>query len=532
MKLYKNKLNEGHQNQDIVWDRLVLLFVFVFFVVNLLFLTKFPFVHSDESWLAGLTRNIMEQGSYKVTETFFNLKIRNPHAIKSLFHIMQMPFIGLLGYSVSSVRLLSLFAGCGALGVFYNAAASFFKSKKKAFLAFILLALDVQFIVSSHMARQDIIICFALILCLSLFLKHSVQFSSKNIAVLAVITGLSIGIHPNSFIVGVMCFSLLLIRYFFFKSVKLKQIGLYLLISALFASIFVLISFYLDPNFIHNYYLYGSSEFDVFVPFSNKFAELSNYFAKLYHQVSGTYYIPNIRPQMILFSIAAVLSALYALIMKKDDKATSQKLTMVLSSIIAVIVGIVLIGRFSQLSIIFIFPMGWLLTVFTVTLFEKKIAYILSAILLLLILSLSAIDIVPWLSYDYQNYLDSIAQFVPNNEMTIGNLNSEFYFENGYLLDYRNLAYLEENNMTFEEYVETYEVEYLIISDELKYIYENRPKWNIIYGDLAYMDQLNLFIEEHCSFVGSFVNNTYGIRIVELINNTEDISISVYKVIK
>ena len=530
MKFYKKELNEGHRYQKIIWDRWVFLFIFVFFAVNLFFLAKFPFVHSDEAWLAGLTRNIMAQGSFKVTETFFNLKIRNPHAIKSLFHIVQMPFIGFLGYNISSVRLLSLLTGCGILGVFYNAATSFLESKKKAFLALVLLALDVQFIASSHMARQDIIISFALILCLSIFLKYADQFSSRNTILLAVITGLSIGIHPNSFIVGVMCISLLLIRYLFFKSVTLKQIGLYALITALFAAIFVVISFYLDPNFVHNYYLYGSSEFDVFAPVGNKIAELSNYFAKLYHQISGTYYIPNIRPQMILFSIAAVLSALYALIMKKDDKAMSQKLTIVLSSMVAVIVGIVLIGRFSQLSIIFIFPMGWLLTVFTVTLFEKKIAYSLSAILVFLILSFSVIEIVPWLSYDYQNYLDSIAQFVPNNQMTIGNLNSEFYFENGNLLDYRNLAYLEENDMTFEEYVETYEVEYLIISDELTFIYENRPVWNIIYGDLAYMDQLNLFIEDHCSFVGSFVNNTYGIRIVEKINNIEDISIRVYKV--
>lgn len=530
MKFYNNELNKGYRNQDHIWNRRVLLFILIFFAVNFFFLSKFPFVHSDESWLAGLTRNIMAQGSFNVTETFFNLKIRNPHAIKSLFHIMQMPFIDILGYSISSVRLLSLLTGCGVLVVFYNAATSFFESKKKAFLALLLLAFDVQFITSSHMARQDIIIGFALILCLAVFLKYANQFSNKNIIALAVITGLSIGIHPNSFIVGVMCMSLLLIRYLFFKTVKLKQIGIYLLITILFATIFVLVSFYLDPNFVHNYYLYGSSEFDVFVPFSNKFAELSNYFAKLYHQVSGTYYIPNIRPQMILFLIAAVLSALYALIMKKDDKVVSQKLTMVLSSMIAVLLGIVLIGRFSQLSIIFIFPMGWLLTVFTVTLFEKKIVYVLSTILIFLILSLSVIEIVPWLSYDYQDYLDSIAQFVPNNKMTLGNLNSEFYFENGYLLDYRNLAYLEENNMTFEEYVEKYEVEYLMISDELTFIYASRPKWNIIYGDLAYMDQLNLFIEEHCSFVGSFVNNTYGIRIVEMINNTEDISINIYKV--
>ena len=532
MKFYKNELNEVYQNQEHIWGRRVLLFILVFFMLNLFFLVKFPFVHSDESWLAGLTRNIMAQGSFKVTETFFNLKIRNPHAIKSLFHIIQMPFIGFFGYSISSVRLLSLLTGCGVLGVFYNAATSFFKNKKQAFLALTLLAVDVQFIVSSHMARQDIIICFALTLCLSLFLKYTDQFSYKNSILLAVITGLSIGIHPNSFIVGVMCISLLLIRYLFFKSVTLKQIGLYLLITTLFAALFILISFCLDPKFVHNYYLYGSSEFDVFVPVGNKIAELSNYFAKLYHQVSGTYYIPNIRPQMILFSIAAVLSALYALTMKKDDKVMSHKLTIVLSSMVAVIVGIVLIGRFSQLSIIFIFPMGWLLTVFTITLFEKKIAYALSAILVVLVLSLSVIDIAPWLSYDYQNYLDSIAQFVPKNKMTIGNLNSEFYFENGYLLDYRNLAYLEENDMTFEEYVEKYEVEYLMISDELTFIYENRSVWNIIYGDLAYMDQLNLFIEEHCSFVGSFVNNTYGIRIVEMINDAEDISISVYKVIK
>jgi hypothetical protein len=46
------------------WTGLLLLaYLTGYFFVNLTFLADYPFVHSDEAWLSGLTRNMMESGS-------------------------------------------------------------------------------------------------------------------------------------------------------------------------------------------------------------------------------------------------------------------------------------------------------------------------------------------------------------------------------------------------------------------------------------------------------------------------------------
>ncbi|MDC7235361.1 MAG: 4-amino-4-deoxy-L-arabinose transferase, partial [Spirochaetales bacterium] len=90
---------------------ILFLYLVIWFVSSLFFLTDYPFVHSDEPWLSGLTRSMMDSSSLSSTEDFFDLYERNPHALKVLFHLLQMPFIRLLGYSLFSVRLLSLTAG-------------------------------------------------------------------------------------------------------------------------------------------------------------------------------------------------------------------------------------------------------------------------------------------------------------------------------------------------------------------------------------------------------------------------------------
>ena len=99
---------------------IIFFYLLAYFILNLLFLTKFPFVHSDEAWLSGLTRNMMENKSLWVTEPFFDLKPRNPHGFKTLFHVLQMPFITIFSYKVFSARLMSLTFSVFTLFVFYK----------------------------------------------------------------------------------------------------------------------------------------------------------------------------------------------------------------------------------------------------------------------------------------------------------------------------------------------------------------------------------------------------------------------------
>ena len=48
----------------------IYIYLLVYFILNILFLVDFPFVHSDEPWLSGLSRAMMESRSLAVTEPF------------------------------------------------------------------------------------------------------------------------------------------------------------------------------------------------------------------------------------------------------------------------------------------------------------------------------------------------------------------------------------------------------------------------------------------------------------------------------
>ena len=71
----------------------VIIYIIIYALYSASFLTRFPFVHSDEAWLAGLSRDMQAVGSFGVTEQFFDLKPRVPHALKLLFHALQMGYI-------------------------------------------------------------------------------------------------------------------------------------------------------------------------------------------------------------------------------------------------------------------------------------------------------------------------------------------------------------------------------------------------------------------------------------------------------
>ena len=71
---------------------LLLIYLLAWFSLNLLLLNDFPGAHSDEPWLSGLTRHMLAEKKFDVTEPFFDLYPRHPHGLKIIFHILQMPF--------------------------------------------------------------------------------------------------------------------------------------------------------------------------------------------------------------------------------------------------------------------------------------------------------------------------------------------------------------------------------------------------------------------------------------------------------
>ncbi|HYE08690.1 MAG TPA: glycosyltransferase family 39 protein [Patescibacteria group bacterium] len=510
-------------------SKYLIIALFIFYIaISLFTLTRFPFVHSDESWLSGLSRNMLESRDYSVTEAFFDIKDRYPHAIKILFHTMQIIFMQLMGYSIFTFRLLSFLFGLLCIFFMYKLCKLIFHSTSGAWLAAVLLAIDVQFIYASHFARQEIIILFILLLGLWYKLKHYGDHAIMHDILLGCIIGLSIGIHPNSFIIS-LPFGLIYLYEIFSKKRRFHSLVVLVGVVAGFAAFFVAISFYFDPHFISNYVKYGN-EFEVFNPITSKLGEIKLFYQKLYYRVSGTYYTPNIKLQFFLFP-ATLIASIIKLIFNREPIEKQTRLISIILTLAAINVGIVLIGRFNQTSIVLVFPLFYILMIYVLESISPFYKTAVTALLIICISSFTLINYWEFRGNSYDKYIDQLAMAVQPGDQTLGNLNMEYYFQNGKLHDYRNLAYLEQKEMSFEDYIRKNNIEFILYSEELDLIYQLQPKWDGIYGSMDYYEEMKSFISKNCQLVHQYTDPFYGIRIVRYIG-MKDWQIKVYKVTK
>ncbi|MTI56523.1 ArnT family glycosyltransferase [Geosporobacter ferrireducens] len=497
-----------------------------YFLLNTIFLTRFPFIHSDESWLSGLSRNMLENKSFSVTESFYDLKIRNPHAIKILFHMIQVLFIQCFGYSLFNMRMISLLFGLLSLGSMYKLSAYIFNSSKWAVLAMLLLSVDIQFIYASHFARQEILLVCVLTYGLYFMFSRMDEKGYKKDLLLGVLVGLSIGLHPNSFVIALPFGLIYLYHICLTKRTHLMNLLLYAFTVAGFATGFVLLSISFDPNFISNYMAYGQSEFEVLQPISSKILQVKYYYLKLFYQVSGTYYTPNIKLQAILFLSALFFSTIILFRRKGREK---ENILSTLLGILAVNSGNILIGRYNQTSVIFLFPLFYILVIYAVKNLPMLYKRLSIGIIISLILIATTMQIFPLGNPTYDQYVAEISKVVPSDSVVLANLNTEYYFENGKLYDYRNLAFLKNHEMDFEEYIYKNQIQYIIYPEEMDFIYDTRPVWYGLYGNLVYYEEMKAFLTQKCDKVYEFTDSVYGIRIVRYMN-TKDWKIKIYKV--
>ena len=569
---------------------LVLGFLFAYLLCNLLFLTRYPIVHSDESWLSGLTRNMMAENSPGVTEPFFDLKPRYPHAVKILFHLLQMPFIAAFGYSVFAVRLLSLVAGVVALWLFYRCGricAPF----PVAFGAMALMSVHGQFIAAAHTARQEILLLCAIFALALVLLECRDDLTRKHGVLLGLIVGLSVGLHPNSFLLAVGCGLAMLLHMAVRRSFRAAPLLCFIGVTGALALVFVGLSFSFDPQFPAHYRLYGQSEFELDVPVTDKFAALGDYLAKLWRGESGTYTLPDLALPLLLCA-GLTGFAFWRAFHRRDARAATP-----LGLTLGALLGTVLIGRYNQLSAaLWMLPsllgLPVLLTPPAAPLTSQyangsalpiavrlPVAARQSAIgaspaasattqnvngaalptvappsannpppvprcalrhatprvraLLLtgLAVAMALTSVAPiraaW-PYDYQTYLDSIATYVSPQTKTLANLNAGFYFANGSLLDVRNLTYLQANGLTFAQYVESRGVQAILWPDEMDFLYRRRPDFNALYGNPRYVPEVEAFLQARCTLLGAFDSPGYGTRLVQRIGTPQ--TVRVYRV--
>lgn len=479
-------------------EYLLYTYLIIWFVANLFFLTEFPFVHTDESWLSGLSRTMLNERSPSATEDFFDLQVRNPHAIKILFHTLQMGAIGLLGYSLKTVRLLSLVCGVFSLMLMDRLTVKILKIpyKKTIALAIVIwMSLDVQFLYIAHFARQEICLLLLMLFMLNLLVSTEIKPLLRGAAT-GMILGLAVGFHPNSFIIAWPAGLYLLIEIIR-KKRKLSEGAVFLLVTIALGSLFVLISFHFNSNFIHDYRNYGDPLGVLDAP-DVKILKLPGFYEKLFFQRGGTYYTPHIKLQMGLF-----IPLLIAVLFKKRGIIS-------LCGFLGINIALVIIGKYSQPSIIFILPFYYLLWAEIID--RTYIKYV--ATILIVLTALFSLLEISGEEERFSDYTAQINQLIPPGTVALGNMYSEYAMDDGHYYDWRNLQYLKENKMSLRSYIETRDIEYIIFSEELTFIYNNRPYWNVIYGNPAHWyPELLEFTKNDCSLTGSFESPGYAMRI-------------------
>ena len=83
--------------------------------------------------------------------------------------------------------------------------------------------------------------------------------------------------------------------------------------------------------------------------------------------------------------------------------------------------------------------------------------------------------------------------------------------------------------MELEEYLDKNRIEYIVYCQELDFLWEHRPYYNVIYGNVMFVQELKEYCQNSCRLVGSFKDPWYGIRVSGLRGQKEYAQVSVYR---
>lgn len=536
----------------------------IYSFVNILSIKAFPFVHSDETWLAGLSKTIHDSGTFQVTEPFFTLYPRQPHAIKSLFHRIQGLWMSLWGYDITSVRSLSLIASLLAL-LFVYIYFTFIMSKHKPekqlsqykynsfplldslpLISVSLMAVSVQYIYASHFGRQESFILLFLVLTyvlVDLKVVHQQAKTSVYAAfAAAIITGVSIGFHPNSFLIACVIGAMLL--YDAILNKRIRNVLAYVVPTGLIASIYIFVSMLWNRNFISDYNTFGDS-LGASSGIVEKLQTFPLFIYKLYHQISGTYFTPDIRMEMIVFVILATLSASLLVSRWLSRRIHTPRIALPLLSSLGLTAGLILIGRYNATSIVFYLPlMSFMVFGLVHTLTEhvdvKTIGLLITITLAITgLLGYKTVRIAGQPTHeDYDAYINEIGNNIALNAYSdtddgkeakvLANLNAGFAFEPDEFLDYRDLGCLNDRGMTIETYLNQNNIKFIVLAEEMDYIFRNQDRWDILYGDMSYYPELLKIIERDFIPVHTFESPRYGMRI-PIYNDGYPWEVNIYK---
>ncbi len=503
----------------------------LYVIVNILSISTYPFVHSDETWLAGLSRTIDQSGSFLLTEPFFKLYPRQPHTIKSFFHFLQGKWLAAFGYGILQVRALSLLVGLiflVLLAVYLNKRHDAMPKIEQrtygpvSFISLLLCAFSAQFIYAAHFGRQEIFILFFLLGGYAL-VEKGVFLNQARTAWLyafsaALLTGISIGFHPNSFLIGCALGAMLLADSLIHR--RLLPLTSYVLVTGGIAAVFVKVSISWNKGFLADYNSFGDT-LGATLTLTEKIKTFPIFLYKIYGQISATYFTPDIRIEFILTTGVFLMGMLTWITLGKKRNKVGFATGLPIIGALGLTGGLILIGRYNATSIVFYLPLmalcahGLLLHCISHSTSCKKKLLVIAGIIVVAVGTNSFLQIMKPPLESYSVYISNIesAVHLSQSERALCNLNAGFSFEPDAFLDYRDLGMLKEAGMSVETYLKTNNITHIILSEEMDYIYRNQKQWSILYGDMSYYPDLLRILEEQYYLTQEFESPLYGMRI-------------------
>jgi hypothetical protein len=319
--------------------------------------------------------------------------------------------------------------------------------------------------------------------------------------VYALITGLAIGIHPNSFIIGVVGAGLLTAQIIK-KDRPIKDLFKYVIYTSLLAALYLFIGWLNDPEFLSKYMQFGASLGIDSEPIS-RVEGFYWFFYKLFNQIGGTYDLYNIKSDLFLVGISILIGIAYY------KNKTAFNMLAVTSGIL---LALFLIGRYNQTSILFLMP--WYVIIFCEILKKNRLkTLVLYSVLSVYLLYSNVITYYENMPYykSYATMRHEIDAYIPEDAVVLGNLNllevkgKAFY-------DYRNLGFL---NTSFEAYVQSHNIDTILYHEEMDYLENTSPKWDFLYVDLWYLPEMRVFLETKCDLIATIENPAYAMRITK-----------------
>lgn len=181
---------------------LVLMLGYVVF--NLMTLTKFPRVFSDEGYLTNFVALLKSDGFPIITRPLSDSgplqNLKNFPLSGFLFFASFLPLTSCFGFGLFAVRLQPFLFSLVALLLAHRLGSLLFGDRPKALLACFCLALAPQFLSAAHLVRQEPMMVSCLLGVFVLALEGVARKKAAPIYLSALLSSLAVSVHPNGVI--------------------------------------------------------------------------------------------------------------------------------------------------------------------------------------------------------------------------------------------------------------------------------------------------------------------------------------------